>query len=140
MSSVLVIMCCIHKMAPKYVKLNKIDPNIISELLLMLSLNPEPLLKRCDDWSYLLNLLHNKDSFKKNIYDSLREFIIILSHEHHLMKPEWLFSLPLLHLLREQIQPFQELELNPQKIPWKDDEINLGSIKNKTYDKDIFLW
>ena len=133
MSSVLVILCCLHHiiMIPSFFKMNQIYPQNKSALLYMLHLMPDPVQRKCLDWEYLMNMIPPK--FKTTVYEAVLEFTVNLGHTEHLSKPQWLYSVPLVHLLGGAIQPFQEMCLNPSEVPWVDELIDLRTIRSKTY-------
>ena len=131
MSSVLVILCCLHHMIPKHIKMDQIHPRNISTLLNMLRLMPDPVQRQCLDWEYLMNMI--PPTFKKTVYEAVLRFTVDLGHTEYLSKPQWLYSVPLVHLLHGAIQPFQELCLDPSKVPWEDRVIGLSTIRSKTY-------
>ena len=131
MSSVLVILCCLHHMIPEFFKMDKIYPQNKSALLYMLRLMPDPVQRKCLDWEYVMNMI--PPTFKKTVYEAVLGFTVDLGHTEYLSKPQWLYSVPLVHLLRGTIQPFQELCLDPSKVPWGDTLIGLRTIRSKTY-------
>ena len=131
MSSVLVILCCLHDMIPIYIKMDQIQPQTKSTLLYMLRLMPDPVQRKCLDWEYLMTMI--PPTFKKTVYEAVLGFTADLAHTEYLSKPQWLYSVPLVHLLGGTIQPFQEMCLNPSKVPWVDELIDLRTIRSKTY-------
>ena len=131
MSSVLVLLCCLHHMIPNCIKMDQLYRPTKSALLYMLRLMPDPMQRRCLDWEYLLTMIPPK--FKKTVYEAVLRFTMDLGHTECLSQPHWLYSVPLVHLLRGTIQPFQELCLDPSKIPWEDTVISLRTIRSKTF-------
>ena len=134
MSSVLVILCCLHNMIPKCIKRNQLYLLTKSTLLYMLRLMPDLVQKRCLDWEYLKTMIPPR--FKKTVYEAVLGFTMDLGHTENLSQPHWLYSVPLIHLLGGTIQPFQELCLDPSKVPWEDKVIGLSTIRSKTYTKE----
>lgn len=105
----------------------------VSDMLLMLSLMPQPNQRRCDDLDYLNHLISNKNFRNQIVCQSIQGFILYLSHFQHLKQPQWLYSVPLFHLLSGRVTQFQGIELNPREIPWKGKEIELSKIRSETY-------
>ena len=131
MSSVLVILCCLHHIIPKPIKMDQIFSQNKSALLYLLRLMPDPVQRSCLDWEYLTTMI--PPTFQKTVYEAVLEFTVDLGHTEHLLKPQWLYSVPLVHLLHRTIQPFQGLCLDPSKVPWEDELLGLRTIRSKTY-------
>lgn len=131
-ASVLTIMCCFHGMISRRVKIDQIPLEAVSDMLLMLRLMPQLNKNKCNDLDHLSHLISNKN-FMKVVCHSILDFIVHLSHSQYLKQPQWLYSVPLLHLLNGKVKPFQKIELNPSEIPWKDREIGLSKIRSETY-------
>ena len=92
---------------------------------------PDPIQRRCLDWEYLQTMI--PPTFQKTVYEAVLGFTMDLSHTEYLSQPSWLYSVPLVHLLHGTIQPFQELCLDPSKVPWEDTLISLSTIRSKTF-------
>lgn len=137
MASVLTVMCCLYKMTSNGIKMEHIALEAVSDMLIMLRLMPQLNPKKCDDWKYLSSVFSNK-YFRGTLYLCLRKFILYLSQNRYLRSPEWIYSIALFHLLYEKVNPFQEIELNPEKIPWEDKELELSIVRSKTYDQKDF--
>ena len=131
MASAVTVICCLHKLMPKGVK---IDADHLSALLSMLRLMPDTQTRKCIDWEYLLNLI--PASFKKVVCESIFELIDMQSSTKFLSQLDWLFAIPVFHLL-QGVLPFQDIELTPKAIKWQDDKINLGRVKSYTYSSDF---
>lgn len=131
--SVLTIICCFFKMIPRQIKIDQIPVEVMTDMLLMLRLMPQLKGKKCTDWDCVLASTRNTHDA---LPQSLQGFIIRLSRVKHLERPEWLYSVPLFHLLNRKVVPFQAIELDPRKIPWDNKDIGLSAIRSMTYDKD----
>lgn len=133
MSSVIAIMCCLHDMTPKFFIMEHFSFDEMCLLLSMLHLRPNVDRKLCLDWEYVTQMIP-KD-FREVARDSVQAFTMHLSHTAHLQRPEWLYSVPLLHLLHGSAKPFQEIERDPTNITWGDNLLGLGTVRSKTIER-----
>lgn len=135
--SAIVIMCCLNEMIPKCIKFDDITDHRISALLSMLCLMPDTQSRKCADWDYLTNLIPT--SFRKTAYESVLAFINHLSHTKCFDLPEWLFAVPIVHFLKEDCVPFEDMVLDPKKIPWIDKLIGLQGVRSEASGKKCCL-
>lgn len=135
MASAITVMCCFHKIIPKVLKFDDILPATIVQLVSMLRLMPDVQNELCEDWSHLKLLIN--PAFQKVICEAVQGFIMHISHTQHFSQRGWMFAIPLLHFLHDVSQPFQQDELDPRKIPWKDSIIGFSGIRSTTHDLEI---
>lgn len=133
--SVITIIRCFDEIIPK---LDNIPLNTVIQLVYMLRLVPEVQNKKCYDWAYLE--LYIEDSCRKVTSEAVLRFVLQLSHKKHLSQNEWLFAVPLVHFLYKISLPFEERELDPCKLRWKDEDRNIigwSGIRSDTYDSEF---
>ena len=132
--SAIVIICCFHEMTPQHIKrLEDIPSDHISALLSLLCLKPDMQRQECNDWNYLITFIPS--SFRKTVSDAILALIVHLSHTKYFELPEWLFAIPIVHFLRSISKPFQEIETEPNRIPWGDKLIGLQTVKSYVNDR-----
>ena len=127
MLSATIIICSLYKMIPSYIKIEEISSFLISTSISMLCLLPDVQKKKCDDWDYLLNYIPRE--FNETVYEAIQFFIHHINCKNLLKQPSWLYAIPVLHFLKQMSYPFQEVEYDFKKIPWKDE---FTAIREKT--------
>lgn len=134
-SSVITILCCLHSMIPKSIKMDYIHPDRLDEVFCMFWLYADVQSKRCSDWEIVNELIPG--SFRKTAHESVLGFVIHSGHTKHFHRPEWLYAIPIVHFLGGAAKPFQAIEFNPHEIPWGDKLIGLQGMRSKTIDKEF---
>lgn len=128
MLSAIVIMCCLHEMIPKCLRISDIPPDSMSALLSLLHLQPDMHNRMCADWDYLIQCI--PDSYRKTASESVLALTVHLSHTSYFNYADWLYAIPVVHFLKKTSKPFKEIELNPKQIPWGDKLIGLETIRS----------
>ncbi len=130
MSSAIVIICCLHKMAVTKC-LSCLQRSKLFSLLYMM---PDITQKTCEDWDFLENFIPK--SFRETVCAALNRFIFyqIKDLRNPFSFPIWLFAIPIVHFLNRASKPFQELQLDPRRIKWEDSFVDLTIVKEKTYE------
>lgn len=136
MSSVVVLLCCLHQMIIyKELEVERLPWDKVSVLLSMLRLMPEVLSQDCFDWVQLQKFI--PDSFREEACEAIRVVAVHLSRAKQFDYYQWLFALPVVHFLHGSSRPFQELEFDPRAIQWEDKLLQLGTIRKTTRDKEF---
>ncbi len=135
MLSAIVLTCCLYEMVPNCIKISAIPSDRVSALLSLLRLMPDLQNQKCADWDFLINFIPK--SFRKTASDAVLALTMQLSHTKYFSLPDWLFAIPVVHFLRQDVFPFQEFQLDPRKIPWGDKLIGLQTVRSETNNKNI---
>ena len=135
MLSAIVIICCLDAMIPNCIEHSHISPDRISALLSLLRLLPDVQNQRCADWEYLKAYI--PEAFQKKASDAVLAFTLHLNHTEYFILPDWMFAIPVIHFLRSTSVPFQEIEFNPEKIPWRDKLLGLDDVRSRANNKDV---
>jgi hypothetical protein len=133
MASAIAVLCCFHQI---FLKAENIPSEIIKALLSMLRLMPDIQNEKvCIDWDYVIKLI--PETLKRSAFEAVQAMIVILSKKDP-FQPEWLFSVPTMHLLYGNVQQFQHIVTDPRAINWKDHNmINLPGVKEILKHKEI---
>lgn len=126
-------MCCIALIIPKHHQIKQIPLESVSQLLLMLHLRPDIQHEICVDFDYVMRTI--SPTFKNIIHQALVGFIVYLSSTKLLAAPQWLYAIPLAHLLAGNAK-FQDFSFDPKKISFNDEIFQLGLIRSRTYDNE----
>ena len=51
--------------------------------------------------------------------------------KHRPQNVEWLLALPLYHFLKGSCEPFGKLEMNPERIGWEEEGLDIQEIRYK---------
>ena len=132
-SAVSSIICCFHMLSPRPLLIANIACDCIADMMSMLTLQPDSENRKCIDYDYVSSLIPQK----MKVADAISRFCTQLLHKRSLRNPEWLYAIPLIHFLRGDSKPFQEPELNPEKMKWEDKNLGLTVVRGSTHDKDI---
>lgn len=125
--SAIVIICCLNKMVSRCIKLADIPSDRVATLLSMLRVMPDMQNRKCEDWDYVKSFT---ESFRKEAFESVLALTVHLSHTKYFSIPDWMYAIPVVHFLKPVAVPFQEIELDPRKIPWVDKLIDLQTIRS----------
>lgn len=131
MLSAIVTICCLDEMIPKCITHSDVPRNHVSALLSLLRLTPDVQNRRCADWDYLTAYIPR--AFHKTVSEAVLAFTVDLSHTEYFNLPTWMFAIPVIHFLRSDSVPFQEIEFNPKNIPWGDKLLGLDDVRRRTY-------
>ena len=130
MLSTIVIICCLHKLTSKFIKITDVPLDGVSIMLSLLRLKPDMQHQQCEDWVYLDTCI--PDAFRKTAIDAVCAFTNYLCQKKLFNEPNWLFAIPVVHFLRRASKPFQEVELDYNKVPWEDQSVDIVSVKKRT--------
>ena len=129
MASVLCIIYCLHLNIemPGRFDMGTFSTPAIESLLSMLLLRPYIADRVCTDLDIVLTTIP-----KWSFASVSRALIFICTHfsyKRHLKSPQWLFAVPLVHFFLEyNLSPFDELEVDLDKIRWSDEHFELSHI------------
>ena len=129
------IICCFDMLIPRPLYIQSIKFDYIADMMSMLTLQPDSENKKCIDYEYMRSLIPQK--MEKKVADAISQLCRQLLHTRILQNPEWLYAIPLIHFLRGDCKPFQEPELNPEKMEWGDKNLGLTLVRSWTPDKNI---
>ena len=134
MVSVLCILLCLDELIPRKITMKDVRTDDASLMMSMLTLQPNVKLRKCEDFQ----IVHGSiiAAVKKQVTDALLQFCNHLCHHASLSNPLWLYAVPLFHFLQGRCQPFDVLELDPDKIMWLDSSLGLHTVRQKTYHAD----
>ena len=135
MASVLSIVLCFHYLIPKYVEMNTFSVDEIALIVSMLKISPDVKRRECADYNYVNKMMQPQE--KKYIADTALAFCNQLHHKAFFEKIEWLYATPLLHFLQEVSQPFDNPELDPEKMKWGDASLGLYNLRQQTHTGDF---
>ena len=135
MLSAIITACCLHEMCPKFIKLSDVPPDHVSALLSLLRLMPDVQNQKCVDWEYARAYI--PDTFVKAASSAVLALTVHLSHTEYFNLPDWMFAIPVIHFLRTDSVPFQEIEYDPKKIPWRDRLLGLEGVRSQTNNRDM---
>ena len=102
-----------------------------SAMMSMLTLQPDVKQRKCEDFDIVNGYINV--GVKKQVVDALLHFCNHLCHTASLNDPLWLYALPLIHFLQGISQPFDVLQLVPDKIKWQNPSLGLNTLRGKTY-------
>lgn len=134
-ASVLCIMLCFDFLIPHKIKMYNLPKDLISMMMSMMSLHPDVKQKKCDDFYALRDCV--PDVVKKHVISVILSFCNQLSKTSYLSYPFWLYAVPLIHFLQGACQPFDGLQLDPEKIVWSDPQLGLYPVRKKTYSSNV---
>lgn len=111
--SVVTLLCCVHKMMNSE-QHSSIPNTVLISLLEMFSIVPDLESKHCWDFELMKSSIadHVLDHTTKIVY-AIASYLV----QHGALNcGVWLRCLPLIHLLLKEIEPFEEIELPPDKL------------------------
>lgn len=131
MASVITIMCILHNMGiDERVSLDHlVKPDSVSAMLSMLLLRPDikPGSSKCEDLEVLLSFIPQRARHSvSGVLVRFADYFIRMGNIH---KPEWLYLLPLLHLLKSG-PIFGKTTMKLREIKWEGDD-SFGLQKKK---------
>lgn len=128
MCSVLVILELLMKIDGNLEPKEQIERNVGDHYYLfsMLYLISEQEDRR--DLNTFLSFIPNKN--KEHVVELLVKYIKLVLHRCSLENNEWLCMVPLIHILKNRIEPFDEI--TPATLKWRDPDIDLNSVKLST--------
>lgn len=124
MLSVLIIICCMCELEVKMADMNKYLPFLLNTLRLM----PDKRNQVCEDWDYLSE--HIPEHFRLTASKYIVQVFNFLC-ETEKKYSGWFTAIPVIHFLRKDSLPFQMIELEQDKIQWKDELIDLETVKER---------
>lgn len=131
MASVITVICCFSNMIPSCLRIEHLEIDLIAVMLSMLVMMPDLPREQCKDWNVVSALIPKTS--KQAVASNLFGFCTYLARNRNIIKPEWVYVIPLIHFLREQSVPFGNPQLDPEKIKWTDQHFDLGYVKSRTY-------
>lgn len=134
-ASALCIMLCFDLLIPRKIKMSDMPKGAMSMMMSMMSLQPDVKQRKCDDFCVVNSCI--PDAVKKHVISVILSFCNDLSHTSSLSHPFWLYAVPLIHLLQGACQPFDRLQLDPEKIVWSDPHLGLYPVRGKTYSSKL---
>ena len=134
-AAVSTVIYCFDMLIPRPLRIESINLDRISDMMSMLTLQPDTENQKCIDYEYMSSLIPQNS--RKKAADAISQFCRQLLHKRNLHSPQWLYAIPLIHFLREDCKPFQAPELNPEKMKWEDKNLGLSVVRSQTHDKDI---
>ena len=130
------IIYCFYMLTPRPLVAKSIPADCLAGMMSMLTLQPDSEKEKCIDYEYMSSLILSPE-MKKKVADAISHFCRELLHSKILQYPQWLYAIPLTHFLRGDCKPFQEPELNPEKMKWGDKHLGLTVVRSWTQDKNI---
>lgn len=123
--SMLVVLLLLNKIYSHFkendVKDYKTISSMFSKLCLQVSNSQQP--PTCPDLDFVLSRI--PDDHRKNIAEALKELVNSIVSLNGWKTPEWLYAVPLIHILNGKIEPFQRPTLTSKDINWKNDCIDV---------------
>ena len=132
----IIIICIIGKLLDTNVlTLNDIPLHYAASLLQTLCLHPDLENKKCLDYEFVRSVIPNhyvKDC--SSAISKLGDYLMVKADIEH---AEWLYCLPILHFLNNDVKPFDALDLNVpvETLTFPDRHLKLGSIAKRVADK-----
>ena len=120
MVAVVVVICCLDQVLAK--PAFEIPPDYVSNLLYMLKLQPDLRNRRCLDWKNLNDCIPSQ--YKMVVLGAIKKLFVHHVNSQHYSKLEWLYAIPVLHFLQDDLKPFQK----NVKILWKDSLITFQTL------------
>ena len=133
MASALTVIFCFYQLIPRPLKMELIPFTYIEMLLSCLYLLPDLEHAVCLDLDFIRSLVPGDN--RKAVSEAIVGFCLQLSHTKLLESPQWLDAIPLVHLLRGDLRPFQKLSSDPKKMGWNDKSLGLVHVRKSTNDK-----
>ena len=130
MVSALCIILCFEALIPKHIKSMLKDDELESSLSLLI-LQPDLSQKRCLDYECVEQAMPL--GVKKHIAERIGSFCTQLHNKAQLSRPGWIYAIPLLHFLQGVSKPFEDPELDPDKMKWGDSSLGLQSLRSAVY-------
>lgn len=136
MASVLCILYLLHSIKKHLERSNRND-NAVIKLLSILRLQPyfSESVPKCLEWDTIVKIVPT--SCHEKIADVLESYINSLLSQHNFM--EWLYILPLIHLLKKKTTPFNNPVLNSESIQWTDSTIKNWSALSTQHVKSRYI-
>lgn len=132
MCSVLVILGVLFKSSKHFLYSNAINPDETLHLFSLLRLRQEQDQSNALKYGEL-NIVMDfvSDPFFKAVANMLSHFIDRILHVNSSVQ-EWICVIPLIHIFKKSIQPFQDPALTSKTIKWTDESINLAQLRPTT--------
>lgn len=122
--SVLVILSNLYRI---FIFLNSKDFTNIPRMFSMMLLKPNIDRASCEDLTFVLTMIPEQEC--AGIAEVLVTFANHIISKNGLTTTEWLYVIPIIHVLNNKIEPFQKPSLNLSDIKWTNDYIDLGKMK-----------
>lgn len=119
MCSILILLDLLHKLS-ECGKKDIVLPDDITMLFQMLCFKPDshnPPLK-LEDLNYLLSFI--PDKYYMDVANVLVKFTNDILPSNNLKSIEWLYVVPLIHILKKKIQPFEHPAVTSREIRWNE--------------------
>lgn len=80
------------------------------------------------DIEILFQLIHPNEA---SVAEGLLSFSKHLAHTKHIKRPEWLYTIPIIHFLLQCCNPFQKPEKKCDKITWDEPLLDLARLRKE---------
>ena len=135
MVSALCIVLCFEALIPKHIKLSMLTNDELEGSLSLLILKPDISQKKCLDYERVEQAM--PPDVKKRIADQIRSFCTQLHNKAQLGRPTWIYAIPLLHFFQGVSKPFEDPEIDPDKMKWGDASLGLQSLRNSVHSSNV---
>ena len=134
--TVIIIICIIGKLLEtKLLTLSDIPLPYAASMLQTLCLHPDLEYKKCIDYEFVRSVIPGH--YVKDCTSAISKLCDYLMANADIESAEWLYCLPILHFLNNDVKPFDKLDLPPvEKLVFTDRHIKLGSISKRVAEKE----
>ena len=124
MGAVLLIINLLHKISAQLMTADRLNCNQLVSLFSMLCLNPNLSHSKSEDLQFLLSFIPTE------CYKPISDALIYFTNNYLLdLKIEWLYVIPLIHIFKKRVHPFENPVYDKKYIKWTDEDINLYLLK-----------
>ena len=133
----IIIICIIGKLLEiKLLTLSDIPLPYAANMLQTLCLHPDLENKKCLDYEFVRTVI--PDHYVKDCTSAISKLGDYLMVNADIESAEWLYCLPILHFLNNDVKPSDALDLHVpvEKLVFPDRHLKLGSISKRFADKE----
>lgn len=95
----------------------------------MLQLEPDVSSSQCEDLLVLQLFIDDHGKVADLLINIINNQILKSSHKSSC---EWLCAIPLIHMLKNKVEPFQKPAFTSKEIQWSDSDLHLGHLTKKS--------
>ena len=114
------------KIYDRLLKPEKLNSNEIDILFSMLRLKPDSS-QKCADLNFVRNYI--PQDYHEHVGDVLVYFMKLCLPTNNLKSVDWVYVVPLIHIFKKKINPFDTPTRISQKIKWTDGNIDLTLLR-----------
>ena len=121
--SVLIVLDLLRKIYDKLLPSEKPNADEVIYIFSMLRLRPDISSEKFPDLNFVTNYI--PQHYHERMAAVLNHFLVICLPTNNVKNADWISVIPLIHIFKKRIHPFDPPVIKTEKIQWTDRDINL---------------